>query len=180
MGRKKRIKIKEFNLRSDRIERLTKRWSPYTYKLENPDSVKDILPVPDEYLEKCNRVLILSSGIGSSLYYGATLFRIDRDEIDQDPFIVAFSNDDPISGQALQIHHADYPSRTAVQTREFQRGVVVSGVATDVRIPGLPKKDSGRIEELQGVERAGFDYAFQQAVRIAIVSTEKEQAEDDE
>ncbi|MBI4456483.1 MAG: hypothetical protein HY644_11345 [Acidobacteria bacterium] len=165
--------VKRFELTKEKVELLLERWPPYTYKVDNPDDVKRVLPVSERYLEKCNRVLVVSSGIGTTTYYGFTFFRVDGNNIDQDPFLVALSNEGAAGGQAFQSHHADYLGRTTPQTEAFRRGVLASGVRTEAAIPELPSNKFGPIGELKGFGRAGFDYAFK-ILEVSVISARED------
>ncbi len=184
MASTKSVKAEVFALSNSQLAKFKALNPSDGFRNVDPEHLRGIIPkAPETYLGKCNTVLLITSG-GTSYYsFGATIFRVDGNEIDQDQILVVVDREDPNVGRGMKLSHGDYPGRTSPQSPEFQTGLLVSGIPTTAPIPALPDKESGSLEELAGDERASFDYAEQfvgKYVKVALLMTKQAEDKDTE
>jgi len=138
------------------------------YRVVTPDVIPPGLISP-ALLAKTHSVLIMCSGTASGRVYAMlNLNRIDRSEVDQMPYAIAFDAHEPIPSGVL-IQHAGYPGRTSPLPADFYEYIAASGTYP---LKGMPPADSGPISEL----RVGSQ---EEAFSLLVTVLEKEFPEDE-
>jgi hypothetical protein len=96
-------------------------------------------------LKKTHSVLILCSGTTTGRVYAMMNFnRIDKNEIDQMPYAIAFEGNEPLQS-GLLIQHANYNGRTTPLPRDFYEYIAASGTYP---LKEMPSQRKGKITEL--------------------------------
>ena len=122
------------------------------------------LPMPN-----INSVIIAASGsVDSRIMYIVNYIRIDKTEIDQEPYIELYVSGSTKPCHHGIFHHADFNGRTEkIKEKEFQK-IFASGSTADIQFLAKPDKNSGTLEELrmQGNKISGFDYAWERGNKL--------------
>ena len=108
-------------------------------------------------LNKFDSILYISSGTSQDLtYFGGIGNRVDGDEIDQHPFMIAFSGTIAFPKICI-LEHGDWPGRTIQQPSGFEDYLECEGIGNIFQLPDMPQKNRGYIEELHNTSFiAGF------------------------
>jgi len=123
------------------------------YRVIEPASLpRGILP--QRLLAKTHSVLMACSGLQNQrVYVMLNLNRVDRDEIDQMPYGIAFDGGSALVSGVL-IQHGNYPERTTDLPRNFYEHVAASGIYP---LNGMPPNSGGPISELNvGSQQEAF------------------------
>ena len=95
---------------------------------------------------KTHSILIMCSGTPSGrIYVMLNLNRVDRGEIDQMPYGIAFDEFESIPSGVL-IQHGDYTDRTTPLPKGFHEYIAHSGIYP---LEEMPPNDAGPITELK-------------------------------
>lgn len=116
-------------------------------------------------MKDINSVAILASGsTDSTIMYIANYFRIDRKEIDQEPYFELYVSGSTLPNQYGIFHHADFSGRTETLNKIEYEKIVTSGSMAEIQFTAKPENNSGTLEELrtQGKKILGFEYAWVQ------------------
>ena len=118
-----------------------------TYKVVGVDELPDWLP--SGLTSKFNSAVIASSG-NSETYVGIIMgYRIDHNEIDEHPFVVAFDKNTKTEYSGLIGHGNWNPGRTTDIPDEMKRLISVSGLTVDFKFERKPEFVSGTLEDLK-------------------------------
>ncbi len=131
-----------------------------TYKVVDNNELPDWLP--SSLTTKFNSAVIAASG-NTSTYVGIIMgYRIDHDEIDEHPFVVAFdkNNNNEFSGF---INHGDWTDRTTNIPDEMQRLMAASGLSVDFKFNRKPEVPYGTLNDLKN---QGILNGYEKAVSI--------------
>jgi len=114
-----------------------------------------------------NTVAIGASGsTDSTIMYFANYFRIDKSEIDQEPYIELYENGLTQSSIHGILHHADFIGRTETLDSSQLLRITASGSTTDIQFTAKPDKNEGTLDELRNQGKiSGFDYAWGQGMK---------------
>jgi hypothetical protein len=114
------------------------------YCIVQSDSMPEGMISP-RLLKKTHSVLILCSGTTTGRVYAMMNFnRIDKNEIDQMPYAIAFEGNEPLQS-GLLIQHANYNGRITPLPRDFYEYVAASGTYP---LKEMPSQRRGKITEL--------------------------------
>lgn len=132
-----------------------------TYKVVDVKELPDWLP--SGLIKKFNSAVIASSG-NTSTYVGIIMgYRIDKDEIDEHPFVVAFDKNSQTEYSGL-IEHGDWiPGRTTDIPDEMKRLIVLSGLTVDFKFERKPDFPFGTLDDLK---RQGILNGYEKSVSI--------------
>jgi hypothetical protein len=115
------------------------------YRVATPEEMPSGI-LPQGLLAKAHDILILCSGTPNGrTYFMLNVNRVDRNEIDQMPYAIAFDNAQSIPS-GLLIQHGDYPGRTTLLPEDFREYVTTSGIYP---IKEMPSNRRGPISELK-------------------------------
>ena len=102
-----------------------------------------------------------SGSAAGTIMYFANYFRIDGNEIDQEPYIELYesgSNQPTLYGI---LHHANFSGRTETLGNNELAQIAASGSDANIQFIAKPDNDSGTLEELRAQGKIlGFDYAY--------------------
>ena len=114
-----------------------------------------------------NTVAIGASGsTDGTIMYFANYFRIDKSEIDQEPYIELYENGLTQSSIYGILHHADFIGRTETLDSSQLLRISASGSTTDIQFTAKPDKNEGTLDELRNQGKiSGFDYAWGQGMK---------------
>ena len=135
--------------------------SELTYKIVDVNMLPDWLP--SGLIKKFNCAVIASSG-NTSTYVGIIMgYRIDKDEIDEHPFIVAFDKNNQKVYSGFIEHGNWFPGRTTDIPIEMQRLISLSGFTADFRFERKPELPYGTLDDLK---RQGILNGYEKTVSI--------------
>lgn len=119
-----------------------------TYKVISGAEIPDWLP--QKLTCKFNSAVIASSG-NSNTYVGIIMgFRIDRGNIDEHPFVVAFDKTAPEKPYSGFVEHGNWkPGRTTKIPSEMEKLIILSGLTVNAKFERRPKKDFGPLDDLK-------------------------------
>lgn len=114
-----------------------------------------------------NSVVVGASGsTADTIMYFANYFRIDKTEIDQEPYIELYESGLTQSSLYGILHHADFSGRTETLDASELLKIIASGSTTDIQFTAKPDKNEGTLDELRTQGKIfGFDYAYGQGMK---------------
>lgn len=117
---------------------------------------------PQDLASKLQCAIMYCSSSTATLYYGINGLRMDKNEIDEDPYVWVCGKE---TGECHSgfIHHGDWPGRTTPIPNQMQQAITASGFDLDYRFTRLPTEPSGSIEDL---EKQGLLEGFHISSRI--------------
>jgi len=122
-----------------------------TYNTLKSNELPDWLP--NNLTKKFNTAVIASSG-NTETYVGIIMgYRIDHENIDEHPFVVAFDKKSEMEYSGF-IEHGDWqPGRTTEMPEEMKKLLRLSGLTADFKFCRKPIFESGTLDDLksQGV-----------------------------
>jgi len=122
---------------------------PGGYAVVNPNALPPFFS--SGLLAKVDSVVLVNSGT----LFMVDFLRVDRKEIDQQPFAFIFpSGSPPLSGGFLD--HGNWSGRTVAATPAFLQAVSMSGIGNCTPFSGLPNKASGPLSDLNESYHAAF------------------------
>ncbi len=139
---------------------------PMKYRvMTGPEACK--LGIVPTGMNDVNTVAIGASGsTDSTIMYFANYFRIDKSEIDQEPYIELYENGLTQSSIYGILHHADFIGRTETLDSSQLLRISASGSTTDIQFTAKPDKNEGTLDELRNQGKiSGFDYAWGQGMK---------------
>lgn len=131
-----------------------------TYKVVDQTQFPDWLP--SSLTNKFNSAVMAASG--NSVTYVAIFmgFRIDHNQIDEHPFVVAFGKDNGSEFSGL-IEHGNWDGRSTTIPPEMERLISASGFSTHISFGRKPEVSTGTLEDLKS---QGILNGYEQAVNI--------------
>ena len=126
-----------------------------TFVTVNPGDLP--ISVPEEFLHKCVKAVVVGSGDSSNAVYMINFLRADTHPrytqgipIDQEPLMVAYySGDSGVNLNAVFIHHGSWDGRTVNVGTGFRAAIQGSGIEQYYPYMGVPENDQGPISELK-------------------------------
>lgn len=121
---------------------------PNEYRVVSPENLPNVLS--SGLVNKYNSILVMASGsysVEGTVYFMSNGNRIDKTEIDQMPFGIAFIGSEPYPNGCL-VQHADHFNRTIKPDDTFWSHISESGINSRYPLSELPTNDSGSIEDL--------------------------------
>ena len=114
-----------------------------------------------------NSVAIGASGsTDNTIMYFANFFRVDKSEIDQEPYIELYESGSTESSIYGILHHANFVGRTESLEASQLLKIAASGSTTDIQFTAKPDKPEGTLEELRNQNKInGFNYAWDQGMK---------------
>ena len=134
---------------------------------ESTYTVVDINELPDwlpsGLVMKFNSAVIFSSG-NTSTYVGIIMgYRIDKCNIDEHPFVVAFDKINQKEYSGFIEHGNWFPGRTTDIPVEMQRLIALSGLTVNFRFERKPELPYGTLDDLK---RQGILNGYEKTVSI--------------
>lgn len=128
----------------------------------------DLFGVVPVGMKDVNSVAIGASGsIDNTIMYFANYFRIDGQDIDQEPYIELYESGSTEPSLFGILHHASFCGRTETLNLTEVAKIAASGSTTDIQFSARPESDSGSLESLRKQGKIlGFDYAWEQGKKI--------------
>jgi hypothetical protein len=103
--------------------------------------------LPTNVSQKFNQAVMVASGSSSSVVYMINGIRVDKDDLDEEPMIVAFDRDTG-KGFGGIIHHGNWDGRTMPMPEEMRVHVSSSGIQSYFPLDHIPPSRSGSLSEL--------------------------------
>lgn len=147
-------------------------WSDYCgglmrYKVKNEREFPKWLP--PSLTEKFNSATVGCSGNNDVSVFIFTGYRIDKDAIDEHPYVVIFHQDEKEVYSGF-IHHADYEGRTSEIPPEMEESMQKSGVTVEFNFKRKPSFNEGTLE---GLQEEGLLDGFIYSIKMALKEREK-------
>lgn len=118
-----------------------------TYKVVERDELPDWMP--KTLLDKFNSGVFAASG-NTETYVGIIMgYRIDKDQIDEHPFVVAFDKHTQAEYSGIIDHGNWEPGRTTEIPTEMQQLINSSGLTVNFQFERKPTKAQGTLEDLR-------------------------------
>lgn len=137
-----------------------------TFRLVSPSESPPI--VSPALISKFDSILYIASGSSQDLtYLGGIGNRVDRDEIDQHPFMIVYSGNIALPKICI-LEHGDWPGRTIPQPQDFENYLECEGIGNIFRLPEMPPSDRGSIEHLHGTSFIAGFHATAEYYRVFI------------
>jgi len=141
----------------------------FTYSVVDSQYFPDWLPT--NFAEKLNSGVYAASG-NTETYVAIFMgFRIDNDEIDEHPYVVAFDKQTG-SGYGGFIHNGDWKGRTTRIPEDMERLMNSSGIGVYFNFERKPTSRSGSLIELK---RLGILNGYETSVSVVERMRNKEQ-----
>lgn len=132
------------------------------YKVKNPSEFPNWLP--SSLVEKFNSATVACSGNSDVSVFIFTGYRIDKNAIDEHPYVVVFHQDEEGAFSGF-IHHADYKERTTEIPAEMEESMKKTGVTIEFNFRRKPTTNEGILEDLQKEDLLnGFIYSTEMAL----------------
>lgn len=134
---------------------------PMEYRVFSGEKAYELGIVPTGMTD-VNSVAVGASGsTADTIMYFANYFRIDKTEIDQEPYIELYESGSNKSSIFGILHHADFIGRTETLDASQLLKINASGSTTDIQFTAKPDKYEGTLDELRKQGKIfGFDYAY--------------------
>ena len=134
---------------------------PNEYRVLSADDAMTLGIVPTGMTE-VNTVIVGASGsTDSTIMYFANYFRVDKDDLDQEPYFELFESGSTQSGLYGIFHHADFDGRTEPLSTEDLARIAASGSTTEIQFTAKPDKPSGTLFELRDEGKLnGFNFTW--------------------
>lgn len=117
-----------------------------TFQRVSPSALSDLLP--ESLLAKANSVLVMASGISLISVYVTNLNRVDKTEIDQHPYIIAFDHNASTTSGGF-IDHGKWDNRSNKHSKDFFDLVAASGITAYYPLAEMPSATSGLLDDLK-------------------------------
>lgn len=140
-----------FEIDEDQVKSVKTLCPRNSYRIVEPDTVKQLKILPEDLVNKYVSVLIVSSGSSDSdMAYMLNGNRVEQKplEIDQMPFGFICSGSTPLTSGSL-IQHGDWSSRTITPPDSFWDTISHSGINTLYPISEMPSESSGSLDQLK-------------------------------
>jgi hypothetical protein len=136
------------------------------YRVATPEEIPSGI-LPQGLLAKTHDILVLCSGTPNGrTYFMLNANRIDRNDVDQMPYAIAFDETQSVPS-GLLIQHGSYTGRTTPLPKDFHEYVAASGIYP---IKEMPSNRSGLTTELKiGSQEEAFKLLVN---RISVVFPE--------
>ncbi|OXB25117.1 hypothetical protein B0A80_02485 [Flavobacterium tructae] len=135
---------------------------PMEYRVINGADAYTLGIVPSG-MTGINSVVIGASGsTDNTIMYFANYFRLDGQEIDQEPYFELYESGSTQSSLFGIFHHADFSGRTETLNNIQLAKISASGSTTDIQFTAKPDSNSGTLEELRMQGKIfGFEYTWE-------------------
>ncbi len=128
------------------LEKWQQECPEFTYKKIRVEEIPDWMP--SGLIENFNSAVIAASG-NTGTYVGIIMgHRVDKDEIDEHPYVAAFDKEKNTVFSGF-IDHGNWDGRTSPVPDEMKQLMEQSGIAANFRFDRLPIHDSGTLDDLQ-------------------------------
>lgn len=134
---------------------------PMEYRVITGDKAYELGIVP-KGMTGVNSVAVGASGsTAETIMYFANYFRIDKSEIDQEPYIELYESGYTKPRIYGILHHADFSGRTETLSDSQLLKIAASGSSTDIQFSAKPDNNEGTLDELRSQNKIiGFDFAW--------------------
>lgn len=130
-----------------------------TYKVVSRNELPDWLP--KTLIDKFNCGVFAASG-NTQTYVGIVMgYRIDKNQIDEHPFVVAFDKQTQAEYSGIIDHGNWMPGRTTEMPIRMQQLISASGLTVNFQFERKPTMNQGTLEDLK---RQGILNGFETAV----------------
>ena len=118
------------------------------YRVVHPGQLP--APLPTALTQQCNSSVLAASGTTSGgIIYVVNLYRVDKMDVDQDPFAIIFDSGNTATSGCL-LHHSSHLGRTQQPPQEFWDAINESGVTANLPLQSLPVTSGGPLSALSG------------------------------
>ena len=139
---------------------------PMEYRVISGESALSLGIVPTGMIDINSVVIGASGSTDSTIMYFANYFRIDKSEIDQEPYIELYESGSTQSSLYGILHHADFSGRTETLDSTQLIKIAASGSTADIQFTAKPDVPAGTLEDLRNQGKiSGFDYAWGQGMK---------------
>ena len=138
---------------------------PNEYRVYTADEARNHGIIPTG-MTTANTVIVGASGsTADSIMYFANYCRVDKDEIDQEPYIELYESGSTQSSLYGIIHHADFNGRTETLNQDQLDRIAASGSTADIQFTAKPDNNQGTLEDLRQQGKIdGFNHSWNQGM----------------
>ncbi len=113
-------------------------------------------------MDDVNIVVLGASGsTENTIMYFANYMRVDKTELDQEPYFELFESGSTGPSYHGIFHHADFSGRTETLSETDLKRIAASGSSVDINFTYKPDKPAGTLDELREQGKiVGLDFTY--------------------
>lgn len=118
-------------------------------------------------MDDVNMVVLGASGsTANTIMYFANYMRVDKTELDQEPYFELFESGSESPIYHGMFHHASFPGRTEILSTMDLNRIAASGSSVDINFTCRPDKPEGTLDELREQGKiVGFEFTYGQGMK---------------